>query len=293
MDRFRIDPEISMPWVEVAQSSRILRDVLSQIGDPLQDSAFAHINSMYPTELASGWIRDYLSAAIEHLELWADVAAPLRFHEEAVVVHKLRPVQALARACVESAAQAVWMMDAGNARDCTLRHLCLVLDDIDEERKVTPLGEKHRFVEARQALLDSVAANATEEQIGRFPGYMAIVKMASAAVAEKGSKEGAIRDPIEVERLWRSAAGSSHGKRWPSVALQISIPAEELTSGRLMTGTMPDPLAITQILKLADAVVTYGVVRFAVYAGYEPQLAKMMSDAAARLSAVLPRKDEE
>ncbi|TFD13127.1 hypothetical protein [Cryobacterium sp. TMT4-10] len=293
MERYRIDRETSMPWVEVAHSARIMREVLDTIGTPLRGSAFAQVDAQYQWEAASDWARDYLSAGIEHLEFWADLTAPLKFHPEAVVLHKLRPVQALARAAVESASQAVWMMDAKDAHSTALRHLCLILDDLEEERKALPPSEKHRMHAARAQLLERVASTTSEEEIGRFRGYMAVVKEASAAAARNGSRTGGISDPAEVERLWRSSAGTAHGKRWPLVALQISVAAGNSDSGRVQRATMPDPQAITKILKLADAVVTYGVVRFATHSGYEPQLGQILREATERLLTVIPRIDDE
>lgn len=293
MERYRIDRETSMPWVEVAHSARIMRDVLDAIGSPLRGSAFAQVDAHYQWEAASDWARDYLSAGIEHLEFWADATAPLKFHPDAVVLHKLRPVQAIARAAVESASQAVWMMDAKDARSTALRHLCLILDDLEEERKALPLKEKERMHAAREQLLARIVNTTSEEEIGRFRGYMDVVKEASAAAARNGSKTGGISDPVEVERLWRTSAGTAHGKRWPLVALQISVAAGDSAGGRAQGATMPDPQAITKILKLADAVVTYGVVRFATHSGYESQLGQILHEATARLLAVIPRIDDK
>jgi hypothetical protein len=293
MERYKIDRETSMPWIEVSHGARIMRDVLDGIGAPIPGSAFHQVDAYYPWEPASDWARDYLSAGLEHLEFWADTAVPLKFHPDAIVLHKLRPVQALARASVESASQAVWMMDASSPRSTALRHLCLVLDDIEEERKALPLDEKKRMTDARATLLSRVGVGTTEDEIGRFRGYMDVVKKASAAAAKHGSKEGAITDPAAVERLWRASAGSAHGKRWPLVALQVQVVATETASGKPLSASMPDPEAITAILRLADAVVTYGVVRFASHSGYEPQLGQLIKDAAERLQAVIPRIEDD
>lgn len=267
MERYKIDRETSMPWVEVAHAARIMRDVLDSVGSPLPGSAFAQVDALYPWEPASEWARDYLSAGLEHLEFWADATVPMKFHPDAIVVHKLRPVQALARAAVESASQAVWMMDASDARATALRHLNLVMDDIDEERKALPLEEKQRMTDTRTRLIARVASVINEKEIGQFNGYMDVVKKASTATAEHGIKQGGILDPDEVERLWRTSAGSAHGKRWPLVALQITVTSSDAADGACKTATMPDPAAVTKILKLADAVVTYGVVRFAAQIG--------------------------
>lgn len=49
-----------------------------------------------------------------------------------------------------------------------------------------------------------------------------------------------------------------------------SEPSEWDLTGQFATDRVPDPTAITKILKLADAVLTYGVLRFADYSGYQP-----------------------
>ena len=96
-------------------------------------------------------------------------------------------------------------------------------------------------------------------------------------------------ETAEVERLWRASAGSADGKRWPSVELQIVLPKAEIGPRRYATELIPDPDAITRILKLADAVLTYGVLRFADYSGYAPQLGSMLTGANEGLSRLIPR----
>jgi hypothetical protein len=293
MTRIAIDRSTIEPWVAVAQSSRLLADILSQIGEPLGGSNFEAIDAHYPPERSSDWCREFLAAGIEHMTLWADHVAPLRFHEEAQVTHTFRPVQTLSRAAIESASQAVWMMNGSSARECARRHVCLLLDDLDEQRKAA-LGDerKKRLKLASKVILDRLEPVISEKDIGRFPGYMNTVKEAAATVAAKGSCDADLVDPHVVERLWRASAGSAHGKRWPSLELQIVNAGKEILPGLFETDRAPDPVAITKILKLADAVLTYGVLRFADYSGYEPQLTRLMTAAQERLAAVIPRRSD-
>ena len=279
-----------MPWVEVAQSARILRGVLSELGTPRPGSAFADLDEMYPFERASEWTRDFLVAGIEHLELWADYAVPMKLHPEAVVLHRLRPVQALARASIESASHAVWVMAPARHRECILRHLALVVHDFEEHSKALPLGEKHRMRDAKSELESRLHSVAPEAEIPRFPGYMKLVEEASAESAVNGRKHGAIKDPDEVIRLWRSSAGASHGKRWPAEALQTSLAPGDTRRIDGKPANYPDPDAITDILQLADAILTHGVFRYAVYCGYEPQLNAMMAQVGDALLRSIPRK---
>ena len=293
MTRITIDRATIEPWVAVAQSSRLLADMLSQIGEPLNASNFELINAHYPPERSSDWCREFLTAGIEHMTLWADHVAPLRFHEEAHVTHTFRPVQTLSRAAIESASQAVWMMNGDSARECARRHVCLLLDDLDEQRRAAVSDERKTHLKrARQVVLDRLEPFISEKDIGRFPGYMSIVKHAAATVAAKGSGDADLVDPEFVERLWRASAGSAHGKRWPALELQIVKPRKEISPGLFATDRAPDPAAITRILKLADAVLTYGVLRFADYSGYEPQLTEMVASAQGRLASIIPRRSD-
>jgi hypothetical protein len=206
------------------------------------------------------------------------------------VIHTFRPVQTLSCAAIESAPQAVWMIDGGSARECARRHVCLVLDDPDEQRKAAQgLEQKDHLKLARQLLLERPGSAISGKDIGRFPGYMNTVKEAAATVAVKGSVDADLENPEAVERLWGAFAGSAHGKRWPSLELQIVNPRSGISPGQFATDRVPDPTAITKILKLADAVLTYGILRFADYSGYQPQLSAIIHDAQQRLAAAIPR----
>ena len=288
MEKVPIDRETSMPWVEVAHSARLMADVLRQVGEARAGSNFDQMTTFYPFERPFDWCKGYLSAALEHMEMWANYAAPLRFMPDAEVVHRLRPVQTLSRAAIESAAQAVWVMDGANARECARRHLALVLHDLDEQAKAAEGERKQDAREARRVLLSRLEGAIDEQGIGKFPGYMNIVKLASGVVAAKGSTEGGLGDSSEVERLWRASAGSSHGKRWPSVELQTTVRAQG-QGGANAAVRVPDPAATTKILKLADAVLTYGVLRFADFAGYFPDLDGIVTGAMGRLASAIPR----
>jgi hypothetical protein len=183
-------------------------------------------------------------------------------------------------------------MDGDSAYECARRHLQLVLDDLNEQRKAATADQREQLAERRSFLLRALKGAITEAEIGQFAGYMSMVKAASATVAAKGSKEGGLGDSAEVERLWRASAGSAHGKRWPAFELQLEVSRETMTTGHVGTMRIPDPAAITKILKLADAVFTYGVLRFADYCGYTPDLASMLAGARDRLSAVIPRIED-
>jgi hypothetical protein len=74
--------------------------------------------------------------------------------------------------------------------------------------------------------------------------------------------------------------------------LQIVDPGKEISPGQFEAHRAPDPVAITRILNLANSILTYGVLRFADFSGYEPQLATMMGDAQKRLTAFIPKRSD-
>lgn len=291
------NPHVAIPrsvvedWVAVSHTARIMHDVLGQVGDPLPGSNFEWVNELYPPERASDWSRGYLVASIEHMVMWADHIAPLKFAADAVVTNSLRPVQTLARAAIESASQAVWVMAGGNAFECARRHLRLVLHDLDEQSKAAIAKEdKQRFRDARATLVRRLGDHIPEKLLLNAPTYIEMLKKAVAEVVARGNTNPLLVDPAQVERLWRAAAGSAHGKRWPTYELQTVIVGEEFTPGHHRTTMIPDPDAITHILNLANELLRYGVLRFADHCGYEPALAEMLHDATARLWEQIPKR---
>lgn len=287
---FEIPRDILEGWAGVAHTARLMIDVLQQIGEPKQGSNLAQVNEAYAPERGSDWCRGYLFSALEHLEFWGDHVAPLKFHPEQRVRHTFRPVQTLSRAAIESSAHAIWVLDARTAQECTRRHLSLVVHDFEEQKKAA-VGQERKTVlsSRRDDLIRKIGPDFSEDDVKRAPGYMDLVKQAAAVVVAKGS---ATYDVDTVERLWRASAGSAHGKRWPSHELQIVLPQDEFLPDQFNTLQMPDPSAITSITGLASSLTSYAVLRFADYAGYEPQLARMLEQARDRLSAKIPRRTD-
>ena len=90
-------PGAALEWTEVAHGARFSHHLLTQVGEPRAGSYFAKIQSLYPFESPAAFTRGYLDAALEHLLLWADYAAPLKFPPEHQVTFRLRPAYTLAR----------------------------------------------------------------------------------------------------------------------------------------------------------------------------------------------------
>jgi hypothetical protein len=241
------------------------------------------MDEMYPVRPASAWCRGYLEAALEHLLLWADFVAPLKFHEDQAVVHTLRPAQALARAALESAAQAVWVMAPGAAVPCTRRHLTLVLHDLDEQRKAAPNEEREALKTARDSVIQEVAKVTSVTELLNAPSYLTLVREATSEALMKGTRTDMPTTVDEAERVWRASAGAMHGKRWPTIEQMT-----EMTDGDGRQIRAPRPEAITKVLKLAEGVLAYGVLRYADYLGHEGMIAAGLKSAFLDLAHKLP-----
>ena len=134
--RVPVPSEVSVGFTEVAQGARLTDRMVKACGDPSPGSNFAHVNDLYPFEKVSDRARHYVTAALEHMVMWADFAAPLKFHPDQTTTFTMRPTFALAPAALETAAQAVWLMDTQDPVECVRRHLRLIRWDLSEHRKM-------------------------------------------------------------------------------------------------------------------------------------------------------------
>lgn len=277
--RLEIDREQSRSWVEVAHSARLMRDLLTETPPAVDGSPFDIIDEGLP-QSCEKWCRSYLSSALEHLGMWADYVAPLTFHPDAIAHHDARPAQTLARAALESASQAVWVMASRDPREVLRRHLSLVLADWAEQRKAeTDPERKADLKQQRLDLLDIIESHGVKVD---DPSYLTLV-MEAADEVRTNLSDGDLADPAQVERLWRASAGSAHGKMWPSLELRVSVEVD----GRPFS--FPNADAMSAILVLANTVTQYGVLRFIDYAGHEPQLAERLRTTSLRLYARIPK----
>lgn len=269
----------TQPWVQVALSARVMQGTLRLIPAPSPGSLLDVARAFFPEEAAADWCRSFLAAALEHLVMWADYATPLNYHPDAAVEFALRPVQTLARAALESASQAVWVLSTGDVREASRRHASLVLVDWEEQGKAAPDLEAKAALKLRR--VEALRLLGVDESQLRAPRYIDLVKDAAAHVRAQ-MPDALVQDDAAVERLWRASAGSAHGKKWPASDLTMTVEAE----GHRIT--MPDPAAITAILKLTDAVMTYGVMRFADFSGHIEHLAGWQRAAFVKVYETLP-----
>ncbi len=258
---FRVDETNSQAWTAVAHSARVDHRAVTLVGDPLGGSNFADVARLYPYEKVSDRVRAYLMAGIEHMLTWADLTAPLKFHEEQVTNVMLRPAYTLARATIEASAQAVWLMDTLDPIECIRRHVSLMRWDLQEHRKSKIDQAEKDVIKARETeLLRRVSQVFKPEDIKPPNTYLEVIRSACTA-------RGLSLDADSVERIWRAASGAAHGKYWPTLDLQHIQVGDEYEPGHHRTVQLPDASAITEVLEAANTMSQYGVALYAQYAG--------------------------
>lgn len=259
-ERVLVDASSSLAWTEVAQGARLSWHTFVNVPPPVSGSNFDRAMELFPDEPVADRARSYTAAALEHLILWADVAAPLRFHPEHEVHFQQRPPYTLARAAMEAAAQAIWMLDTRDPAECIRRHLCLIRWDLQEHRKskLDP-DEKLHVKSLEDALLRRVAPTFSEQQIQPPPGYLWVIRQACAP-------DDLALHADEIERLWRGASGSAHGMYWPTKDLQKVVEIQG-HDGSTRHVRIADSEKITAVLRAAYTLTQYAVLKYAQFAG--------------------------
>ena len=209
--------------------------------------------------------------------------APLKFHPEQSVEVTLRPSYTLARASLESAAQAVWLMDTTDPMECIRRHICLMRWDIQELRKShLETTEKARAKGLEQDLVQRVSEVFSDEQVRAPQGYLNIIRSACAV-------DGLNLASDDAERIWRAASGAAHGKYWPIAELQRVIPVPDNEPGQHRSVQIPDVDGMTEALRAAYDMTQIGVLRYLDYSGLDIQA--LLSSARTWIREVIPLKD--
>ncbi len=151
---------------------------------------------------------------------------------------------------MESAAQAVWVLSAETPRETAVRHVRLLLWDLDEQQKAATTAERKATIrDSRSAFLAFIEQ---DENDFKAPNYLDVIKGAAKWAADTAT-DARLEDAAHVERIWRSCAGAAHGKRWPQDELMTTVKHDD---GSESVG--PDPIAITDALNIADALAAVG-----------------------------------
>ena len=282
--RIRVPEEDSRVFTEIAIGVRTSWHVFNHAPTPAPGSAFAQTHELYPFEPLAERAREYVRAALEHLIWWADWVAPLKFHPEQETNFSLRPAYTLGRAGLESAAQAVWMLETTSPLECIRRHICLMRWDLQEHRKSKLDQTEKDVIKAREAeLVHRVSAVFSDEEVRAPDGYLSVIR-AAAETAQLSL------EPNETERLWRAASGVAHGKYWPTRDLQRAAIAENpdgSPTDREML--VPDTKVMAELVSAAFRMTQFGALRYADYCGAD--LVELHQRAMADIAQALPLRE--
>lgn len=263
--RAEVPKDTSDAFTEVSQGARLLFHAVRSCGDPRDGSNFAKVNAYSPYEKVSDRARHYVHAALEHLNMWADHAAPLKFHEEHRVVFWMRPTYALARAALETAAQAVWLMDTDDYKTCVQRHLQLIRWDLAEHRKSRLTLDGKQPIKQRDAdLLKRVKDVFSPEEIKPPKGYGAVIRDACRPADLE-------LDADDAERIWRAASGAAHGMYWTNLDLQEVSVGPEYEPGFYRSQSFPRVDLMLEALRAAETMTLYAGGKYILWSGYSTE----------------------
>jgi hypothetical protein len=262
--QFVLPEEHRQRWTQFTYLVRSCALTLERAVDPKPGTALTEVDSFYEWEKASIWIRNYLCAGAEHLSLWADVTAPYKFHPEAKNEVRPRPSLLLARAGLEAAAHAVWLLEAPSALECAQQHIRLMHRDFTYHRNALAAGELDAAhiderIENLESRCRSLPIAVTPGD--RPPGYEKLVRKAAIATQH---------DENRWAYLWNSASGAGHGQNW------FGIEGFELLGsyepGYSRTIALPDVDLISDTLDAACSTLQWGTLKWLVASGHDPNL---------------------
>ena len=271
-------------WVEAAHTSRLASLVLDQVQDPLEGSSLDEDDKAYPWEKCSAWVRSNLVAATDHLVHWANVVAPQTVYDGMTVSNPPRPYYTLARAGLECAAQAVWVLDHDASPERVERHLRLLYHDLRQMALAFETIGDDRAAMARHRMTALAERLGDAERLARIkkhePRYSSMVRETAGAIG---------LTPNDAEFLWRSASAAAHGKSWFQHVAYTATVGEQYEPGYFRAALQPDPTEITRSVRAAAKLTLQGVVRFAARAGHDPS--PLVQAAFSKLKADTPQED--
>ncbi|GAA1995500.1 hypothetical protein GCM10009718_36880 [Isoptericola halotolerans] len=271
-----VDGDDMVLWKEAATRVRLAQATLDQLGDPAPGSGLAQDDMRCNGPYISDSVRGHLDAALDNLTLWANVVAPRVFIKDVPVENPPRPYFTLARAGLESAAQAVWLLSPQEQDERIARHLRLAVNDLEEMRRTARLVDSS----AEEAVKERIVAvrDTAGGPIKVAPNYLDMVR----AAANLGGLE-----PDDAEALWRTASAAAHGKLWFLEATYSTDLGEEFSAGRFRAVRRPDAGTISTVVTLATEVTERAVVRYALMLG--APLERITQRAVEQLRKNLPR----
>lgn len=256
--KMQVDQAHVNEWKVAATTVRFARAVLDRLRDPKPGSLIERADSSLreQREYVSDSVLSAVGASIDNLSLWANTVMPLVFIEEHPVENPPRPYFTLARAGLESAAQAAWILAPATADEMIDRHLRLALDSLQEWGKSLRVlnPDQQRLIHERITRIRSSHWGV----IKAAPSYCDMVRAVAPSVDH---------DPDVAEMLWRTASAAAHGKQWFMSATHTGLIGEEFEPERFRAEYLPHPEKITALVTLASQAAERTLMRYAELAG--------------------------
>jgi hypothetical protein len=264
-------------WKEAATRVRLSQAVLDQCADPVPGSALAADDAACPSSVRiSDAARGVLAASLDNLAMWANTVAPKVFVEGVAVESAARPHFTVARAGIECAAQAGWLLEAEDSSTRIERHLRLALADMNEEQRAVRHVEEAIGTAVAQHIAELRAAASSD--IKAAPAYLDMVRATAGHAALR---------PDAAEVLWRTASAAAHGKLWFVGATHITTIGEEVTAGRFRAIHEVNPGAISAVVTFASKLALWATCLFGQRLGLDVRV--LYDQGLARLTRDLPR----
>lgn len=251
-------------WAAATYKIRGSALALADAVDPRRGSMLEYADKLYPWEKVSAWSRSYLTAGIEHMQLWADLVAPYEFDETQVNRVRFRPYLLIGRAGLEAGSHAVWLLaDVQDPKDCVRRHLRLMYKDFEYQLKAYEAGGRPTDGITRR--METTVARAKDLGIGvspkdKPPGYEKLIREAATTVGGNADR---------WSFLWNAASGAGHGQNWFGLVGYENAIGEEYEPGYYRSIQIPDAVFITETVEAAGDVILWGVCRWLMLAGYD------------------------
>jgi hypothetical protein len=283
LSQFRLPPDHEQKWKEHTYAARSCELTLSRLPDPSPGSDLDRADMLYPWEKVSTWVRAYLRGSAEHLGLWADVVAPFEFDSDAVNNVRVRPYLLLARAALEAAAHALWLVEVPDADECVTRFLRLMYRDFGYHKKalrsdnLDTAAIEQRIIDLESRVAEhSIRVNLKE----RVPGYEEMIRFAATATDN---------NPDRWAYLWNAASGAAHGQNWFGIESYDVVPVFEYEPGHYRTLAFPDPEFITETIGAACEALRWGTLRWLLMGRHDPDL---LSQATHEIYERMPKIDD-
>ena len=263
-------------WKEAVTRIRISQAMADQCGDPVSGSALAEDDSSCPAvSKISDAARGTLCAALDNLSMWSNAVSPKVYVEGVKIQSSPRPHFTLARAGMESAAQAGWLLEPEDSAVRVERHLRLVVADMLEEEKAV---KKMAMATGAQVTQGIAALRKEVGPVKTAPNYLDAVR----AVASHGGT-----DPDQGEVLWRTASAATHGKLWFVGATHTSTVGAEYAPGRFRVVHEANPDSVTAVVTFASKLALWATDLFVERLGLDRQ--EVSRIALIRVAGGLPR----